>query len=1501
MEKKILRILSFVMIAMFAVTCMGLSIGAEEEIDIPVIEEITEEEMTEELPEEEVELYSEGTVAMIGETPYDSLDGALAVAEDGTQIDIVGVATLTDAEVTNKRFLVKDGAALTITGGTVTDYNGSDATIEAESGATITLNGVAVTENYNSAGTGAVFMRAGSKLYIDGNTNVTNNRTATLLDGDGKLRHSAMGKYHNIRLEGADILIVKEDFTGSVGLMNIKLGENDVVSADYCMDFALAEEGYQKAGTIFHDEFGGTVDLASGNLSWEAECKIDDTEYPFLEAAFATLNSSSDVKITLLKNISINEHDGYINLSYKGKIVIDGGSESKYTITCIGLDKVSAGSPYAGMTPEYIVGSILINNTEVTATNVNFRRNGQQRAYGFFRFGGAGKLTLSDYAVIGGTENQLLKSSNGGAVFMEAKGAVFVMDGEGAKIEYTSGGWGTVVAFSIGSEVYIKKGTIENNTSTAGAVNVRSGAYAEITGGTINHSAKALSVEGSATVTGGDIGSIVALNAGKITMENITTGDVTLTSDASKKTAPEITMTDVTVGTVTLDDNTTGVIPKVKLSGKINATGITMTIPDGIVLSGNVTTDVPIPVTISTGTIRFGTTEDVSFTGAQCFVDATKTVVKGRRYVPGTTFPNDAAKSAVEARNAGKENALIFDYGFVRVLDTETDIFNGKGYGRGIAKAAGDNEAQLNGAFATGYTVYMLKDISCYKYVYESSQKIAINGVETTIYNHSNIAGASPVKVLDGNGFTMIGDGSGDENNDAYDNSPHVFRIFPGAVITFNNFTFDGNGFKKLLNGEYVNASYSGGHITFNNSLIKNTLNGAVSVSDSTLTINNTRIEECQSGDGGSVYVGPPKISGGSTVVNIVDSSVTGCSASKNGALVIGAGTTVNMSGNNIISDNVITGTDTAANVWFKGEGLLKVTGALSGHIGISNDTAGWIGSLNGGSVAEGTFVGDRKYTSGAYSIYYPTAAKWVSYTTTDTMDVIEEDGNFVLVNDCYLNEDGIRKSVSIYKALSTVQEGDVIHLVRDIDLANVRNDQTGWNIAGMRSFTINGHGKTIKVGEKVTNTYEGESATKPMQINIQLYGTGVAFENVVFDGQNNSGTSILPINAGAVMQLKDSIIKNYTYTSGDGSGLISINVCKHDANTDKTTVYSSEVIMDNTKIINCSGSTNGNIIRIAPATNYVYTDGDDLRQLVINNCEFSDITSATIIKMSSDTKVSIAGSVFSNADVSDDVLALYEGANVTMSDVTITDCVSNSNVGGAITAVAGSKLTINGKANITGNKKIDNGAEVASNIIIGDTGVLTLGADFTGKIGVTDTTNASDLANKAFGTTVLTSVESVESITNDANPDIFGYATGTNVVWKELPKVTVNTDHGWYYASEDENAAKTNGTARFLVKFENMPEGVETEYYGIYLSSMKGSLSEQSKTVKFANTDEGYKAPAAGKAFIADVINIEPENIDRTVYGMSYIKLKNIDAPIMLGTYSRKLTSDGKNLGVAA
>ena len=86
MEKKILRILSFVMVAMFAFTIMGLTVGAEE-WDIPVIEEVTEEEMEEELIEEEFVEALEVTEAEAEAALYDgtTFKAYYASFEDGIE------------------------------------------------------------------------------------------------------------------------------------------------------------------------------------------------------------------------------------------------------------------------------------------------------------------------------------------------------------------------------------------------------------------------------------------------------------------------------------------------------------------------------------------------------------------------------------------------------------------------------------------------------------------------------------------------------------------------------------------------------------------------------------------------------------------------------------------------------------------------------------------------------------------------------------------------------------------------------------------------------------------------------------------------------------------------------------------------------------------------------------------------------------------------------------------------------------------------------------------------------------------------------------------------------------------------------------------------------------------------------------------------------------------------------------------------------------------------
>ena len=139
MKKKFLRILSFAMVAVFAFAAMGLAISAEE-IDIPVIEEITEEELGEALPEEDVELYAEGETSQSfqvleadGETAVSykwdpevyttELEAALSVIQDGYTLKLLKDYTWNKTTETENTTITFPNKTFTLDGGnhTITD------------------------------------------------------------------------------------------------------------------------------------------------------------------------------------------------------------------------------------------------------------------------------------------------------------------------------------------------------------------------------------------------------------------------------------------------------------------------------------------------------------------------------------------------------------------------------------------------------------------------------------------------------------------------------------------------------------------------------------------------------------------------------------------------------------------------------------------------------------------------------------------------------------------------------------------------------------------------------------------------------------------------------------------------------------------------------------------------------------------------------------------------------------------------------------------------------------------------------------------------------------------------------------------------------------------------------------------------------------------------------------------------------------------------------------
>ena len=132
MKKEFLHIFSFVMIAIFTFFCIG-AVSAEETFDIPVIEEVSEEELAEVFQEEEdVEMMGEETTdpsfRMLkedGETvtytwdkdKYDTeLRAALAASEDGYTLELLKDLEHTSITGSSNNYINVDGKNVTISG-----------------------------------------------------------------------------------------------------------------------------------------------------------------------------------------------------------------------------------------------------------------------------------------------------------------------------------------------------------------------------------------------------------------------------------------------------------------------------------------------------------------------------------------------------------------------------------------------------------------------------------------------------------------------------------------------------------------------------------------------------------------------------------------------------------------------------------------------------------------------------------------------------------------------------------------------------------------------------------------------------------------------------------------------------------------------------------------------------------------------------------------------------------------------------------------------------------------------------------------------------------------------------------------------------------------------------------------------------------------------------------------------------------------------------------------
>lgn len=552
---------------------------------------------------------------------------------------------------------------------------------------------------------------------------------------------------------------------------------------------------------------------AAGNVAF-----IGETGYKSLqEAADAATTGST---IYLLKDI---EDSARVTFNKGTAITVDGNGYT-YTDTGSNLDGSST--------------MLVQSNTHVTFKNITLKQTNLaawksgtacRRVNGFFIIQSGGKVIFSDKAVLDGAAG-----ANGSVAWMDSGAAEFVLDGEGAAIRNadTTYGHGIIAAYNGSAKITIKNGTIENCTSTGGSIlKARAGKSIAISGGTIiNNTAK-----NGAVWTEGDGALTISGNA--VIKDNITPSNI-------------------------VDGKETGLLP------------LNVYLPAGTYIRVNSNFTGEVGVTSSY--VQFAIASTTGLTGLDGFFhDGTS--YTGRYYVSGTKYPNDTAKATIEARNAGKETAVIFDYPFAYAAEGEDFL------------KKGTPAEMLEDASKTEMIAYLLRDIGL--------SDVANKGASGSLgHYHVNIAAKDAVFTYDGNGFELkIADGN-------YTKKQHVFRLYNQVNATFRNFIYDGGNLMSFVNAEYVNASNLGGNLTLDNCYIKNCLKtnagGTIIGRDGTITIKNTVIEKSDSStNGGAIYMGTPKVSGGKSELIMENSIIKNTGGASGGAIDIQSGATATITG----------------------------------------------------------------------------------------------------------------------------------------------------------------------------------------------------------------------------------------------------------------------------------------------------------------------------------------------------------------------------------------------------------------------------------------------------------------------------------------------------------------------------------------------------------------------------------------------------------------------------
>lgn len=190
------------MIAVFAFGCMGLSISAEE-LDIPVIEEVTEDEMAEEIPEEVVEVYAGGNVAKIGETEYATLQAAIDAAKSGDTIYLLSDVTFTSKISFAKNITVTiDGQGHKLISGVT-----SNLTIDVGSNCDVHFKNIELRKNHTTQNGYAYFHMTNGSITLGDNAVLGGSASQVMNQGNGGVVYVEGGSnaFFTLNGEGAKI------------------------------------------------------------------------------------------------------------------------------------------------------------------------------------------------------------------------------------------------------------------------------------------------------------------------------------------------------------------------------------------------------------------------------------------------------------------------------------------------------------------------------------------------------------------------------------------------------------------------------------------------------------------------------------------------------------------------------------------------------------------------------------------------------------------------------------------------------------------------------------------------------------------------------------------------------------------------------------------------------------------------------------------------------------------------------------------------------------------------------------------------------------------------------------------------------------------------------------------------------------------------------------------------------------------------------------------------